>query len=339
MPPYLKDDKVIVSDKKLASTMYNKGCFGNPVSGGGSELSLIEAAYLLEHERTEVRRSRKGRNAELAFVLKRGVSKDPRFMENYLVFRDIRNRGLVVQGSEKNCFVTYPRGKRPGNGKADAWISVQREDDICTSKDLWLEAKKRFNMRMNSIVAVVDSDWDITYYLVKNAIEEKDEKRFKVPTLSETVEKLDLPHGGALMHSGPVSKIRSEDFIGTDLGGNTLVSPEEDMYLNRKINDESEPKLKVYMDLKDRGWFVRTGFKYGAHFRVYTDRSLEEHSKFLVHQIDEKKKFTWEELSRPLRLSHSVRKRFLFAFFPSGLSEPHYTGSGPVYLEMEWVRL
>ena len=107
----------------FASFGVNKGCFGSPLSGGGSELSLVEAAYLLENDRLKVKRSRKGRDADLPFLLKRGISKDPRFMENYLVFRDIRNRGLIVQGTERNCFVTYPRGKRPSNGKADAWIA------------------------------------------------------------------------------------------------------------------------------------------------------------------------------------------------------------------------
>jgi tRNA-intron endonuclease len=339
MSAYLKDDKVILSDAKPASTLFNKGCFGSPLSGGGSELSLVEAAYLLENDRLKVKRSRKGRDADLPFLLKRGISKDPRFMENYLVFRDIRNRGLIVQGTERNCFVTYPRGKRPSSGKADAWISVQREDDLSTPKDLWLEAKKRSNMRMKSLAAVVDSDWDITYYNVKTSIEDRKAGRVKDRNTMKDVSRLGLPHGGALLHDGPVTKAYSEEFIGTDLGGNLLVSPEEDSYLKNDIDDKSMPKLRIYNDLKEKGWFVRTGFKYGAHFRVYTDRSFEEHSKFLVHYVDENKNFTWEELSRPLRLSHSVRKRFLFTFFPSGISEPHYSGSGPVYLEMEWVRL
>lgn len=339
MAPYIKDDKVIVSDKKLASTLINKGCFGAPVSGGGSELSLIEAAYLLENERLEVRRSRKGREADLTFLLKRGISKNPGFMENYLVFRDIRERGLVVQVTEKNCFVVYPRGKRPSNGRSDTWISVQREDDLSTPKDLWLEAKKRSNMRMKSIAAVVDSDWDITYYMVKNSIEEKSNGKFQVPDIRDSKTRLELPHGGAILHDGAVSETLSLEFIGTSLGESLLVSPEEDSYLTGTIDEQSEPKLMVYRDLKERGWLVRTGFKYGAHFRVYNNRSLEEHSRFLVHCVDESREFTWEELSRALRLSHSVRKRFLFAFFPTGLSEPHYSGSGPVYLEMEWVRL
>jgi tRNA-intron endonuclease len=339
MVPYLKDDVVVVPDRKTASTLMNKGCFGAPVSGGGSEISLVEAAYLVENGRLEVKRSRKGREADLAFILKRGISKDPRFMENYLVFRDIRDRGLVIQGTERDCFITYPRGKRPSTGKGDAWISVHREDDTTSAKDLWLEAKKRSNMRMRSITAVVDSDWDITYYVVRTALEERPHGSDVAKVPDGGTKRLELPHGGALLNEVNEPEKLKKEFIGTDLGGNLLVSPEEDSYLLGGIDEESKPKLRTYKDLKEKGWLVRTGFKYGAHFRVYTSGSQDEHSKFLVHNVDERKEFTWEELSRPLRLSHSVRKRFLFAFYPTGVPEPHYTGDGPVYLEMEWVRL
>ena len=76
---------------------------------------------------------------------------------------------------------------------------------------------------------------------------------------------------------------------GPDIGDSLLVSPEEDRFLSNGIDDNSDAKSRMYMDLKDRGWLVRTGFKYGAHFRVYTSKSPEDHPKFLVHNVDENK--------------------------------------------------
>jgi len=342
MSGYMKNDLVIVDDKSIASTLLNKGNFGTSTMGGGSELTMVEAAYLLEMGRLQVRRSRKGRPADLPFLLRRGMSKDERFMENFLVFRDLRNRGLIVKGGEHGCFSAYPRGKRPGTGSADSWLRVYREDDRVSPNELWLEARKRYNMKMRSVAAVVDSDWDITYYQVKNALEERGQVISDAgeggPELPPGTERIKMTHGGAFLHEGDVGSMHEKWFIGTRLGGGLLVSPEEDVILSREDGEEPPGTFDIYRDLRSRGWLVRTGFKYGAHFRVYSDRGLEEHSRFLVHCVREDDAFSWEELSRPLRLGHSVRKRFLFGFHPTGLTEPHHRGDGPVYLEMEWYR-
>jgi tRNA-intron endonuclease len=342
MAAYLKDDQVMVEDRNTASTLLNKGNFGTPRKGGGSVLNIVEAAYLLENDRLQVRRSRKGRPADLSFILKRGISKDDRFMENFLVFRDLRNRGLIVQGGDRGCFSTYPRGKRPGTGKADAWFRVYREDDRVTPREIWLESRKRHNMRMRSVAAVVDSDWDITYYLVRNSLEETPPNRSfdeGVATgLPSGTERVGIAHGGAFLHGGDTGNLHEKWFVGTRLGDGLLVSTDEDAVLSGKQDEGTGERMRIYNDLRGKGWFVRTGFKYGAHFRVYTDRGLDEHSQFLVHCVKEDETFSWEELSRPLRLSHSVRKRFLFGFHPTGVTQPHYKGEGPVYLEMEWYK-
>lgn len=74
-------------------------------------------------------------------------------------------------------------------------------------------------------------------------------------------------------------------------------------------------KYAVYSDLRSRGYVVKTGLKFGAHFRVYErgDKPGETHSKYIVHAIPEGIKFTPTELARAVRLAHSVRKSMLFA--------------------------
>lgn len=68
----------------------------------------------------------------------------------------------------------------------------------------------------------------------------------------------------------------------------------------------------VYSDLRDRGYIVKTGFKYGCHFRVYRN-SIEDHAEYLVHAFFEKKKIGIQTLMAHARLSHSVRKKMVFA--------------------------
>jgi len=74
-------------------------------------------------------------------------------------------------------------------------------------------------------------------------------------------------------------------------------------------------KYSVYADLRSRGYVIKTGLKFGAHFRVYErgEKPGEAHSKFLVQAVPEGIKLTPTELARAVRLAHSVRKKILWA--------------------------
>lgn len=82
---------------------------------------------------------------------------------------------------------------------------------------------------------------------------------------------------------------------------------------------EKNPKLllkyRAYQDLRSRGLVVKTGLKYGAHFRVYKrgETPGSGHSPYLVHAISENSEITPPELARAIRLAHSVRKKMIFA--------------------------
>ncbi len=104
-------------------------------------------------------------------------------------------------------------------------------------------------------------------------------------------------------------KIIIEDQKGNKLDFETL------MKKFAKTDPEFRLKYVTYADLRSRGYIVRTGLKFGAHFRVYDrgDRPGEAHSKFLVHAIPGSAKFGATELVRAVRLAHGVRKRFIWA--------------------------
>lgn len=73
-------------------------------------------------------------------------------------------------------------------------------------------------------------------------------------------------------------------------------------------------RYNVYKDLRERGYIVKTGFKFGAHFRVYgRGESLQEHSRFLVHAVKESGVMSFPELSRAVRLAQGVKKTMIFA--------------------------
>ncbi|HIJ99095.1 TPA: tRNA-intron lyase [archaeon] len=71
----------------------------------------------------------------------------------------------------------------------------------------------------------------------------------------------------------------------------------------------------AYSDLRERGYIEKTGYKFGAHFRIYKrgDQPGQAHSAFLVHTIPEYYPMTMTDVSRFVRLGHSVKKRMWLA--------------------------
>src|SRR5436189_6260491 len=100
MPGELSDDHVLVNDPAEASTLYNRGYFGTPRSGGSLELDLLEAVYLVEAERLEVRRG--GRAVSARDLFRAAGTAVPSFEILYLVYRALRERGYIVE-SRTGC--------------------------------------------------------------------------------------------------------------------------------------------------------------------------------------------------------------------------------------------
>jgi len=60
---------------------------------------------------------------------------------------------------------------------------------------------------------------------------------------------------------------------------------------------------------------VKTGFKFGTHFRVYKkieDMAKLPHSDYLIHAIEHDHIFSLQQLSRAVRLANSVRKDMIY---------------------------
>lgn len=93
------------------------------------------------------------------------------------------------------------------------------------------------------------------------------------------------------------------------------------MKLGTKQVNQFHPQFIVYRDLRERGYLVKTGFKFGAHFRVYErgvklihgPKAPHEHTKFIVHAVPEESAFSLPEMSRAVRLAHNIRATFVWA--------------------------
>ena len=123
-------------------------------------------------------------------------------------------------------------------------------------------------------------------------------------------------------------------------GKQLLLSPEEALYMNEKkkefpvldgrgheltyeelwkkfikLDKEFTMKYVVYRDLKDRGFCVKTGFKFGSHYRIYSrgDKPGKGHAIWLVHAVPEEYIAQFQVISRAIRLAQNVRKKMIYA--------------------------
>lgn len=92
------------------------------------------------------------------------------------------------------------------------------------------------------------------------------------------------------------------------------VTPQEFREVARRFYENFDDAYAVYKDLRDRGYIVKSGMKFGSTFAVYKVGPGFDHAPFLVHVLNYDSKLDPLEIIRAGRLSHSVRKKFLLAY-------------------------
>ncbi|MDO5835225.1 MAG: tRNA-intron lyase [Methanobacterium sp.] len=88
----------------------------------------------------------------------------------------------------------------------------------------------------------------------------------------------------------------------------------------------------VFRDLRNRGYIVKTGFKYGSEFRLY-ERGKSPgngHSDFVVKVVAENQDISILNFSSYVRVAHGVNKKLLLAVVDD---EQDIT-----YYNVEWTR-
>ena len=88
----------------------------------------------------------------------------------------------------------------------------------------------------------------------------------------------------------------------------------------KKRRPEFQSLYEVYEDFRLCGFVVKTGFKFGTHFRLYfpgASPNLENakwmHSKHVVHAFPRSTRLLISEWARAIRVAHGVKKTFILA--------------------------
>ena len=345
----LRDDSVIIKSQKESSQLYNRGNHGYPMSGGGLELDLIEALYLLESKRLEVVNEDGPMTFEELFNYSSSIMEN--FDTIYLVYRDIKSRGFVVK-CESGTFdlSVFPRGMKMSNSRPAYMVRAVSERTAFDIATYTGEVSETENRGKELLYGVVDEEGDVTYYKMSHR-----DPRGNIPPKEKTERTQGRLIRDRIFVFDPADSIilRESGFYGKMIENVLQLSLIEACYLvkrkelsvyssqtgkkmslsslkefGRKTQDEFDLRLRAYADARSRGLVVKTGFKYGTHFRAYEGSPEDCHARYLFHVVDASNKTMWPEISRAVRLSGGVKKEFLFCRI----------GESVEYLEFKWFR-
>lgn len=329
------DATVRFTDPAEAGSVYAKGFFGTVTPEGGLHLDRYESVYLAEMGRIEVRAPR-GPAVVWSTIFRRAVRTDSGFAVRYLVYRDLRQRGYVVrEGPPQVPFSVLPRGGTLHKTPSRYWVEALSERVPFDLARIVALADRAHAARKLLWLGVVDEESDLTYY------------RLRRPTPTGALSPVPLGEPAEAWLSEDrvtVHDRRAVDGLGRQLAYGSRVGERLELSLieaayllgsgelrlkdastgravpldrlerrARRLDRRFEERLAAYRDLRGRRLVVKTGFKYGAHFRAYPRNPENAHARYLVQALPEAHVATWPEVAGAVRVAQGVRKELLLA--------------------------
>ncbi len=274
-----------VTDQSGIDTLRN-GNIGT-ITKDGLFLMPEEALFLMDVRNAECRYASTGSLMHFNQVAER-FSHSHKFMARYFTYKDWRDRGLAIRSmsdSFRESAGRLPSKKYPQSGfkaKGRKLSGVFFPEDMITVVDDPEDGKKIY---LESWLGQYG-----TYKLSDHGM----------------LNKLDIYETVFLIEAGML-----------DVKNSTKAN-----ILDTATKRRSDfPKLyDVYKDWRSKGYVVKTGFKFGTHFRIYfpgarpvKDDPAWVHSKHVVHVFPRDAKLLISEWARAIRVAHSVRKTFILA--------------------------
>jgi tRNA-intron endonuclease len=318
------DGDVVRVDGNARQRFYDSRGYGRPLEGNEIALAPVEAAHLLsrgdleavvaDDTRLDFREFLTATDAVLEFV----------------VYKDLRDRGFYLSPAREGWvadpadadLVVYPRGKGPWDDEVAHRVRVVGERAPIRASDLG-----------EAVLAVVDEDGELTYFETEYTEPDGSASYDPPADLDAT-----LLADRALLWEPPTD-IYSEGFYGQRLYGRNAdagpiqlslveasylvhqgtlsLSPSSVVERGQAVEGERfDRRRRVYAALRDAGAVPKSGFKFGADFRVYDGFSTVDdlgHSDRLVRVAAPGHVFLPRDLSLDVRLAGGVRKRMVFA--------------------------
>lgn len=171
----IKQDKVIISDKKAFEEFYNTSFIGTiEANSNGQEILILESIEVLllcERHRILIWEDNNKNNKLYDFesLLTYFTQFDERLWQKYIIYMDLRKRGYIVRPGYGDGidFRVYKRGADFEKDSAKFLIFPVFEGDPIELRDLDKMSRVAMSSRKDLIVATVDRLSKPIYYSVK----------------------------------------------------------------------------------------------------------------------------------------------------------------------------
>jgi len=277
-------DEILVKDL-ISVQALDKGFFGREHAGKKTELVLTpeEALYLIDVRNASCEKN--GKRLSFNQVAEKFES-GKKFLARYFCYRDWRDRGLVAR----------PVSEASGNYGRSPVVKYPHKEFSAPR----VSAKALFFF--DDLMSVVDDEregqelYEKHWFGQYGTYKAKKHGRFLKLDAYETL--FLIKHGGMQCNVNE-KKLEREAL---------------------KRRPDFKALYEVYEDWRLRGFVVKTGFKFGTHFRLYfpgAAPSLGEgewmHSRHVIHVFPRESKMIISEWARAIRVAHGVKKTFILA--------------------------
>ena len=278
-----KDNFIAVREPSNVTSLSN-GFYGE-MKKGIIFLSPEEALYVMD-----IRNGRCHDEASNTYTfndLAGRFSNNKKFLAKYLTYKDWRDKGLILRNTEE-AKGNYGRGASKKYESSDFKLDSFSMDGLFFPDDL---------------ITVIDDE-----ATGKELYERYWLGQFGTYKASHRgkISKLDVYETIFLMKHGSL-KLKNEKLKGVEKLAEARMKYFPDMY-------------SVYEDWRLRGYVIKTGFKFGTHFRIYfpgaSPVKTEDkwiHSRHVIHVFSRRSKMLISEWARAIRVAHSVKKTFILA--------------------------
>ncbi len=278
----------IWADDDETTEKLRKNCFGKP-KGKKVWLEIEEALYLITFQNAScwLKKNQIGFNDLASYFAK----KDKRLFIKYNAYRDWRDRGLVIKRlddaevmKKKVKWKSYPA--EPLKVKKLKAVVYWYPDSLFSVLEDDVLGKQLF-----------DDHWFGQFGIYKQ------------------------DRGGLLKLSFLETIFLAKHFglrvVNIETGKD--IKPEQILDQVQKERKYTGRLYDVYEDWRLKGYVVKTGFKFGSHFRIYFPGASPSkgdkwiHSRHVLHVFPKEEKLLISEWARAVRVAHGVKKTFLLS--------------------------
>ncbi len=278
-----KDGKILVLDL-ISVQALDRGHFGTDYEGKKTQMQLMpeEALYLLDVRNASC--TSEGKPIGFNDIGEKFQGK--KFLARYFCFRDWRDRGIIPRPISEAA-------KNYGRSPVSKYKAGEFTPFTVKSKGLFFH---------DDLMSVIDDDeegaklYEEQWFGQHGTYKAKKHGKFLKLDAYETLflmkhcgYKLDIKETRLVKEAAS----RRPDFLAL---------------------------YEVYEDWRLRGYVLKTGFKFGTHFRLYfpgASPKLEGeewmHSKHVIHVFPREAKMLISEWARAIRVAHGVKKTFILA--------------------------